>query len=286
MSWSPDSKWIIHAESTYMYFDHGATYGHPITKAVWAAAPDGSILKKVYDADLDTHQIQGWLSPTTFVEQILRYYPPYRYNIHSVDILSGLSTPLYPCFGSVHAISSNGDVIFWSDGFEEDWAETDFLREACNDPLPIGQYVLKEGNFLPSPEEVTHAWWSPALNGFWLPTAQGVELRDVLGQLSMEFPGETCVPTVSGDGQWLVFKNPCGSDHEESRSLSVFNREGEFQIQTITEVIYLFWNPDSSGLFLMAGTQLSHFSRLDGEITLLHPDVGVDWLVVVGQSAQ
>lgn len=283
MSWSPDSKWIIHAESTFMLFDHGSTKGRPIIKAVWAAAPDGNVVRKIYDADLDIHQIQGWLSSTTFVEQILRFYPPYRYNIRSVDILSGSSTPLYPCFGSVDAITANGDVIFSSEGFLDDWAETDALREACSNPLPRGQYIFIDKAYIALPEELIAAKWDSVLNAFLLPTNEGIEIRDIIGQEIVDFPGERCLPTVSEDGQWLVFMRPCDREHDESRRVSIFNLEGNLQMKTITKVDKFYWNPDSSGLFLLSGTQLSYFSRMDGETYLLHPDIGVNWLTTVGQ---
>jgi hypothetical protein len=285
MSWSPDGKWIIHAESAYMLFDHGSTDGHPITKAVWAAAPDGNALRKVYDADLDIHQIQGWLSPTTFVEQTLRYYGPYTHNIRSVDILSGSSTPLYPCFGSVIGISSTGDVAFLSEGFEDKWADTEALRTACRDPLPRGHYVYQDGKVIALPQEIIAAKWYSELNSFLLPTEAGLEIRDIFGQVMVDFPGDRCFPTLSEDRQWQAFMYPCAKDHEESRRVSIYNLEGELQMKTTTEVDNLYWNPDSSGLFLLTGSQLSYFSRLDGETTLLHPDIGVEWLVVVGQSA-
>jgi hypothetical protein len=267
-----------------MLYDHGSTQGHPKTKAIWAASPNG-LVRKLYDTDLDIHQIQGWLSNSSFVEQTLRYYPPYYHSIYIVDILAGTKTPLYPCFGSVHGISSTGDVLMKSDGFEVEWANTEALQRGCSNPLVKGFYVYKDGNFIAIPQEIIAAKWYSELNSFLLPTEAGLEIRDIFGQVMVDFPGDRCFPTLSEDRQWLAFMYPCAKDHEESRRVSIYNLEGALQMKTTTEVDNLYWNPDSSGLFLLTGSQLSFFSRLDGETTLLHPDIGVEWLVVVGPSA-
>ena len=63
LSWSPDNKWIVHQEVEN--FGTGAGWS---VKALWAAAPDGSQTRKLYDAPESTggENVIGWRAPDTF----------------------------------------------------------------------------------------------------------------------------------------------------------------------------------------------------------------------------
>ncbi|NTU66016.1 MAG: hypothetical protein HGB05_22080, partial [Chloroflexi bacterium] len=61
--WSPDSQWIIHEEVEN--FGTGAGWN---VKAVWAAAPDGSGTRKLYDTEWSGDEVfVDWIAPDVFI---------------------------------------------------------------------------------------------------------------------------------------------------------------------------------------------------------------------------
>jgi hypothetical protein len=283
MGWSPDSQWILHIEATGFLFDHGSTIGQPITTAVWVASPDGNQIKKVRDVDDEIPELQGWLSPTVYVEQMLRYHPPYRYNIREVDIRTGEITSIYPCFGSVMDTTKDEEVVLWSDGFEESWLGSLPHENMCGNPLPSGLYVFRDGNSFPVPQEISRARWDTNLEKFLLSTSKGVEMWDLYGQLTMTFSEEGCVPKVSPDGQWLAFWFPCDEYDQPSQRIRFYDSQGDLLKEVDIELDHFSWHPDSSGIFFKDGDQLWFLPRQDGEPFLIHPDCGIYPPIVVGE---
>ncbi|HZY41297.1 MAG TPA: hypothetical protein VFF59_04765, partial [Anaerolineae bacterium] len=89
LSWSPDSRWIVHEEVES--FGTGAGWN---AKAVWAAAPDGSQTKKVYDAPQSSggEQIIGWSAPDTFIVYTWQASGPLSPRL--INVNTGAAAPL------------------------------------------------------------------------------------------------------------------------------------------------------------------------------------------------
>jgi hypothetical protein len=296
MSWSPDSQWILHAEVT-SYATHTVLIGgRPRATAVWVASPDGSQVRKVHDVDDEVVQFQGWLSPNVYVEQMIMDYENYQFNINTVDIRSGKMTSIYPCFGSFAGLTTEGDIIFRSEGY------TDTMKYnpqyACSDPLPSGYYVFRDGNSFSLPQFPTRYMpkWNEALKKFIAWTSEETEIWDLSGQLITAFPQEKCYPLVSPDGKWFAFWYPCDKDYERERRIRFYNPEGEmlqeyfmkadcsyWNPDTPLKVDCLYWNPDSSGTFLQDRDQLWFLSPQNGGSVLIHPDSGMRFPIVVGE---
>jgi hypothetical protein len=294
MSWTPDSQWILHAEVTSYASPTVLIGGRPRAKAVWVASPDGSQVRKVYDVNDEVVQFQVWLSPSVYVEQMIMDYENYRFNINTVDIRSGEMTSIYPCFGSFTGITSDGEILFWSDESTE--IITSHPQYTCNDPLPSGFYLFKDGNSIPFLQIPDNAKWNEALQKFIVWTSRGTEIWDLSGQFITTFSQEKCYPLVSPDGQWLAFWHPCDEDYQSDRRIRFYDPEGEmlqehylkadcwyWNPDTPLMVDCLYWNPDSSGIFLQDGSQLWYLSPQDSEPVLIHPDSGMRFPFVMGE---
>jgi hypothetical protein len=281
LSWSPDSQWILHVEATSYATRTVLTSAYPRAKAVWVASPDGSQVRKIYDANDEMIQAQGWLSPSVYVEQTYIDYSPYHTNIRTVNILTGELTPIFPCFGSVTATTTNGDIVFWSFGYDEHWM--DYPQYPCKDPLPAGFYVLKDGNLIPLSQIPDIAHWNGTLEKFFVGTARGLEVWDLSGQLMMTFSQGKCEPKVSPDGQWLAFWSPCGKNLQRSQEIRLHNSQGDFLRDYDLQVDRFSWKQDSSGIFFEVGDQLWFQPLQDGEPILIHPDCGIYPPIVVGE---
>ena len=281
MSWSPDSRWILHAEAE-SYATHTILIGgHPRVKAVWVASPDGNQVRKVYDVDNEITQFQVWLSPSVYIEQRSMDYTNDQFNIHTVDIHSGEMTVIYPCFGSFTGITSGGDIIFWSAEYYETMKYNP--QFACNNRLPSGFYVFRDGKSFPLPQNLSEAKWNSALEKFLLKTPKGIEIWDLSGQLTISFPEESCKPTVSPDGQWLAFFSPCDEDYQGNRRIRFYNSKGDLLQEYSMKFDDFFWNPDSSGIFFQYGKELWFLFQQDDEAILIHPDSGMYMPLVVSK---
>jgi WD40 repeat protein len=88
--WSPDSQWIVHEEVEWFGgfdTDSGA-------QAIWAAAPDGSDIRKLYEVeDGRTTRLIDWLSPDTL---LMRASSLDRLQLRLVDLTTGDSQLITP----------------------------------------------------------------------------------------------------------------------------------------------------------------------------------------------
>ncbi|NTU63283.1 MAG: hypothetical protein HGB05_07745, partial [Chloroflexi bacterium] len=90
--WSPDSQWIIHEEVES--FGTGAGWN---VKAVWAAAPDGSGNRKLYDTEFSGDEVfVDWASPDTFL--VYSWTPIGLQNVRLVDLDTGETQRIGPEF--------------------------------------------------------------------------------------------------------------------------------------------------------------------------------------------
>jgi hypothetical protein len=282
LSWSPDSQWILHVEATSYSTRTVLTSAYPRAKAVWIASPDGNQVRKIYEADDEMILIQGWLSPSVYVEQTYIDYSPYHTNIRTVDILTGKSTPIFPCFGSVIDTTTDGDIVFWSFGYDEDWIYK-YSQYTCEDPLPEGFYALKDGNMIPVSYDPEKAHWKETLEKFIVYSPGGIEIWDLSGQLTMAFSQGNCDPEVSPDRQWLAFWSPCGKNLQHSENILLYNSQGDFVKDYDLQVDRFSWKQDSSGIYFEVGDQLWFQSLQDDEPVLIHPDSGIYPPIVVGE---
>ena len=94
LGWSPDSRWIVHSEaSTYMIADGGEIGGFP-ADAVWAAAADGSEVKRLY-GPAGVEGILGWVSDTEFLVERWSGYI-FLHDLRVVDLGTGAEKMHYP----------------------------------------------------------------------------------------------------------------------------------------------------------------------------------------------
>jgi hypothetical protein len=83
LHWSPDSHWIVHEEVES--FGTGAGWN---VKAVWAAAPDGSGNRKLYDVEHSGDEVfAAWAAPDTFL--VYSWTPIGLQNIRLINLDTG-----------------------------------------------------------------------------------------------------------------------------------------------------------------------------------------------------
>jgi hypothetical protein len=89
LSWSTDSKWIVHQEVEN--FGTGAGWS---VKAMWAAAPDGNNTKKLYDAPETSggENVIGWTAPDTFI--VYTWGADHPKDARAVNVNTGEATPI------------------------------------------------------------------------------------------------------------------------------------------------------------------------------------------------
>jgi len=93
LGWSPDSQWIIHSESsTYMIADGGEIGGFP-ADAVWAAAADGSEVRRLY-GPAGVEWVLGWISDTQFLVHRWSGYI-FLHDLQVVDVRTGVFRNIY-----------------------------------------------------------------------------------------------------------------------------------------------------------------------------------------------
>jgi hypothetical protein len=282
LSWSPDSRWILHVEATSYSTRTVLTSAYPRAKAVWIASPDGSQVRKIHDADDEMIEVQGWLSPNVYVEQTYLDWSPYYTNIRTVDILNRELASIFPCFGSVIGTTTDDDIALWSFGYDEDWIYR-FPQYTCDDPLAEGFYALKDGNMIPLSYDPEKAHWKEPLEKFIVYVPGGIEIWDLSGQLTMAFSVGNCDPQVSPDRQWLAFWSPCGKNLQHTESILLYNSQGDFVKEYDLQVDRFSWKQDSSGIYFEVGDQLWFQSLQDNEPVLIHPDSGIYPPIVVGE---
>lgn len=277
MGWSPDSRWIIHAAaSSYMLADGGDIGGFP-ADAVWAVAPDGTALRRLYEpgrVDL----ILGWLSDTVFlVEEWSGYI--FLHDLRSVDLDTGAEQMHY--LGKFYnSVLAPGPEIVVVDAVS-DWPSED-------EYFPGGlQLVPLDGGgptqLHPGIETHNARWieWFPQLDRFFAGGFGPPYLFTSSGEITHTFEDERGRPAVSPDGSWLIF-----DEERERPGLRLYRSDGRLDRVISEENAFNFvWLPDSAGLYYLVkagdSNRLMVVAIPDGEPVLVHPNPEFARLVLV-----
>jgi hypothetical protein len=277
LGWSPDSRWILHAEaSSYLIADGGDIGGFP-ADVVWAAAADGSGLKRIYQPGT-LEWVEGWLSNNVFV---VSYWSGYIFlhDLRTVDLDTGTARTRYP-------------GRFYNSALAPEWglAVLDVASEFTgeNDPPPGGLYLVPldgrpPSQLHPGVVEVNARWleWFPQLDRFFAGGFRDGYLFSPAGEIGPSFLEERGRASVSPDGSWVAF-----DEERERPGLRLYRPDATWVREISTGDVFNFvWMPDSSRLFYLEGfrgpSRLRVVSVPDGEPTLVHPDPGFDWFKLV-----
>jgi len=249
--WSPDSQWIIHEEVES--FGTGAGWN---VKAVWAAAPDGSGNRKLYDTEFSGDEVfVDWASPDTFL--VYSWTPIGLQNVRLVKLDTGEAQRIGPEF-PVQALA------FDPESQAQLTVVDDYTARERN--LQGGLYRASPASS--QPQRIAPGNWYDVR---WLPQAQMFLAKGESGVISValdgttkELSGEGALPIDSPDGAWLIatgdgnFTSPIG--------LRLYTTDGELK-RAITQeaVTYATWSPDSSGVFYASNGKLYYVAIPNGE---------------------
>jgi hypothetical protein len=256
--WSPDSQWIIHEEVES--FGTGAGWN---VKAVWAAAPDGSGNRKLYDAEYSGDEVfVTWVSPDTFL--VYSWTAIGLQNIRLVNVDSGEAQRIGPNY-PVQALAFDPES-------QTQLTVVDTYTAQHNNRQG-GLYLASPSNppQLIAPGNWYDVRWLPHAQLFFAKGEDGV-ISVALDGTTQDFPGEGALPIDSPDGAWLLawgdgnFTSPIG--------LRLYTTDGELA-RTITEdaVTLATWSPDSTGVFYVSDGMLYYVAIPNGELLLIEEDL-------------
>jgi len=252
--WSPDSQWIVHEEVES--FGTGAGWN---VKAVWAAAPDGSGNRKLYDAATSGDEVfVEWVSPETFL--VYSWTAIGLQNIRLVNLATGeaqRSGPEFPVQAYAVDPQSQTQLVVVDD------------TTAQQNSLTGGLYLDTPGA---PPQQVAPGNW---YNVRWLPHAQLFFAKGESGVISVApdgtsaaYVGEGALPIDSPDGAWLLawgdgnFTSPIG--------LRLYTPDGELKRGITRDPVTLAtWSPDSTGVFYVSGGKLTYAAIPNGNPELI-----------------
>ena len=282
MGWSPDSRWIIHVEaSTYMIADGGEIGGFP-GDAVWAAAVDGSELKRLYEP-ARVEWILGWVADTVFLVEGWSGYI-FLHDLRSVDVATGAEQMHYlgKYYNSALAPEPGVAVV----DAVSDWrSEEEYLPGGLHlVPLDGGEpKQLRTGV-----QEFNARWlqWFPQLDRFFAGGFGSPYLFTSSGEITHTFEDERGWPAVSPDGSWLIF-----DEERERPGLRLYRSDGQLDRVISEENAFNFvWLPDSSGLYYLVqagdSNRLMVVSIPEAETVVLHPNPGLYRFVLVGRPKE
>ena len=264
--WSPDSKWIIHEEVEN--FGTGAGWN---VKAVWAAAPDGSGNRKLYDTESSGDEVfvdwvspneYLWVAPNTFL--VYSWTPIGLQNIRLVDLDTGKAQRIGPDY-AVQAFAF--DPVSHAQLMVVD----DYTAQQNN--LPGGLYLTVPTK---QPQHIAPGNWYDVR---WLPHAQMFFAKGEKGVISaaldgktQEYSGENALPIDAPDGAWLL---AWGDGNVTSPiGLRLYTTDGELK-RTITKdaVTLATWSPDSTGVFYVSEGKLYYATIPNGEPQLIEENL-------------
>jgi hypothetical protein len=279
MGWSPDSRWIIHVEaSTYMIADGGEIGGFP-GDAVWAAAVDGSELKRLYEP-ARVEWIHGWVSDTVFLVEGWSGYI-FLHDLRAVDVGTGAEKMHYPGKYYNSALAP-GPAVAVVDAVSDCCFDAESPPPSEDEYFPGGLHLVPLDGGVPKQlrpgvEEFNARWleWFPQLDRFFAGGFGPPYLFTSSGEITHTFQDERGRPAVSPDGSWLVF-----DEERERPGLRLYRVGGELVREISEESAFNFvWEPDSSGLYYL--TRVGQTNNLmvvaipEGEPVLVHPSLGI-----------
>jgi Tol biopolymer transport system component len=252
LNWSPDSKWIVHEEVES--FGTGAGWS---VKAVWAAAPDGSQIRKIYDAPESSggEIVTGWRADDTFA--VYTWFVGGPQNPRFVNLDSGLVTLIYSGTFDMLAIDpQTGSTLYWLDYFN-----------ASQHNVKNGLYFNSQ--FGGSPRYIdASGWgqidWVPDARTFYVSQSGGGVLA-VNSHSPIHFDQESRTPAASPDGKWLAFWGN-SQYRQQHDGVRIYALSGELIREVTTDAVdFVTWQPDGTQLFYIADGTLYAVQLPDGQ---------------------
>lgn len=265
ISWSPDGEWIVHGGATFFPWEMaGPRYG---MADVWAARPDGSEVRRLYDAsDSLDEQVLGWVDDDTFVVNSVDpesppLHPPWKlraFNLATGDVQMLREAP----FSSAALAPGLGKVLV---GADEDVRMSD-----PDAPWGLRLIDAATGFELSVVEdEAREIRWSPEVDLFLVLTDFGVLAVAPSGDfidLAVP-PGAEEFPAVSpegtelawtGSGLWVgsltsSLDQPPRQVFTEPVSLATWDPEGEHLLFFSDGRLYVGGSPDFEPLLIADG---------------------------------
>ncbi len=164
-TWSPDGQYIIHAGVNAVEdWRIGITISDEAgVLGVWAAAVDGSEVRRLYEPGSRDEIIDGWVDSSHFLTHSWNIDCGHEY-LRVVDIATGSQQVLWEgAFAQVAFAPSNGMVLLAVN------SET----AACNTPPDAGLFLREEDFVRILDEEIRSITWSPDAQLFFANTEYG-----------------------------------------------------------------------------------------------------------------
>jgi len=240
--WTQDGRWIIHQE--VVTFGSGAGW---TVNTIWAAAVDGSSVRRLYDVPEYTGPEQ-LLGTTQTGELIVSRFSQNEPTLHVVDIDSVEITILHEGFPTADIVDFDpvsGAVAYITDGL--------YLRGQGSSSADL----LAEGLWY-------NVRWSPGFDRFFAAGDAGVIAFSTSGEME-QITAEGGRPVPSPDGSWLVVSTD---------DLQLYDKEWNL-VKQLPEISYSegLWRPDSRGLFFVQGQVLKYLTIPEGATLLVEPKV-------------
>lgn len=278
--WSPDDRWIVHESISDIDFFRP---GRRNTIAMWAAAVDGSEVKKLYDFPIvgvsglsEYQQVLGWISSHEFLVSSIYPNDEKENRTHLVNVNSGEISELpYKGYSGISLDYKTGTLLF---SIGEEYQSEKY-------PTP-GLYLATIKGETPNRifNNVEYFDWYSQIDSFIIRNAGTVMLITPDRTIVTLKNSHTTGLYPSPNGQWF------GSRTEED--VKIFSRDGDLvhRIDITTIGIKfpndIFWLQDSSGFFFhgyndeMAAFDLYHYKIFDDDPVHITQDFpGTAWPV-------
>ena len=214
--WSPDSQWIVHEEVES--FGTGAGWN---VKAVWAAAPDDSSTRKLYDTEWSGDEVfVEWIAPDQFL--VYSWTPVGWRDVRVVDLNTGEAQLIGPKF-EVQTLAYDPKTqtqLYFVDDFT---AQQNGLSGGLYFATANQAKLIAAGDWY-------ETRWLPHAQLFFAKGPDGVISVTPAGTVK-EYADEEALPIDSPDGAWLLawgdgnYTSPIG--------LRLYTPDGELK-RTIT----------------------------------------------------
>jgi hypothetical protein len=259
--WSPDSQWVIHEEVES--FGTGAGWN---VQTVWAAAPDGSGNRKLYDAIYSGDEVfVDWVSADTFL--VYSWTAVGLQNIRLVNLDSGEAQRIGPEF-PVQALAFDPEAQAQLTVIDDYTAQQNNLQGGLYLASPAADQLR-----LIAPGSWYDVRWLPQAQLFFAKGEEGV-ISVALDGATTEYFGEDALPIDSPDGAWLLawgngnFTGPIG--------LRLYTPDGELARAITTDAVtFATWSPDANGVFYVSDGALYYAAIPNGESRLIEESVTV-----------
>lgn len=283
LGWSADSRWILHLEIKDLQVGDGMWW---TTEALWAAAADGTEVKRVPDVQTNAYLVD-WSDPSEFTLVYDTYGPLPPFDFDRVALDAGPIATMYSGSVYLYAVDPATDTIAFfvtsSGGEGENSLDPGLYVTSPSSPTPRAVGDL-ESEIQTDFDFGGALRWSPQLDAFAVTLKhEGVALISTEGQILNRIDGACSLPTISPDGRWLAY-DACRDWPPLVRLESrVDGRTSDLLELAIDDY---FWAHDSSGLYYFPTEdpkRMMYVSVPDGETSLIHPESGFEggyWLPI------